>query len=374
MSTTVPFLDLAAIHRPLRAQLDEAARRVLDSNWFVLGPEVDAFEREFAAYCSADYCLGVGNGLDALHLILRGYGIGAGDEVIVPAHTFIATWLAVTYSGARPVPIDPEPLTGNIDPRGIEAAITTKTRAVIAVHLHGQPADTAAIRQVIGSRDIRLIEDAAQAHGALAYGCRVGVLGDAAAFSFYPGKNLGALGDGGAIVSNDQQLIEKVHRLRNYGAATKYQHEEQGWNSRLDELQAAFLRCKLQHLDKDNQARQAAAHHYLSALAGLPGLILPAPPQWASPVWHLFALRTPQRDALQAYLRRHGIDTLIHYPIPPHLQGAYQSQGWREGSFPISEAWARETLSLPMWPGVPWERVSTAVRDFFASQTNQIWG
>lgn len=370
MSIVVPFLDLAAIHRPLRHQLDAAAMRVLDSNWFVLGPEVEAFEQEFAAYCEAKHCLGVGNGLDALHLILRGYGIGVGDEVIVPTHTFIATWLAVTYSGARPVPVEPDPLTGNIDPTRVAAAITSKTRAVIAVHLHGQPADIAAIRQVIGRRHIRLIEDAAQAHGAHANGSRVGSLGDAAAFSFYPGKNLGALGDGGAIVSNDPQLIDDVRQLRNYGAVAKYQHEKQGWNSRLDELQAAFLRCKLPQLDRDNQARQVAANHYLAALAGLPGLALPTTPAWASPVWHLFTIRTLQRDALQDHLKRNGVETLVHYPTPPHLQRAYRDQDWGEGSFPISESWARETLSLPMWPGVPYEFVSAAVRSFFVSSTN----
>ncbi len=369
MTTAVPFLNLEALHRELRPKLDQATRRVLDTNRFVLGPELEAFEAEFSAYCDSSYCLGVGNGLDALHLILRGYGIGAGDEVIVPAHTFIATWLAVTYCGATPIPVEPDPDTGNIDPSRITAAITPNTRAIIAVHLHGLPADIDGIRQAIAGRDIRLIEDAAQAHGARYRGQKVGSLGDAAGFSFYPGKNLGALGDGGAIISNDHQLIEKIRRLRNYGSATKYQHELQGWNSRLDDLQAAFLRCKLPVLDQHNQARREAADYYLKELNGIPSLRLPVTPAQATPVWHLFAIRSPQRDALKAHLAQRGIETLIHYPTPPHLQDAYSTLGWRTNDFPISEAWARETLSLPIWPGVPCATVCAAVREFFTGET-----
>lgn len=359
----IPFFDLATLNAPLRHELDAAARRVLDSGWYILGPELEAFEAKFAAYCRVKHCLGVGNGLDALHMILRAYGIGPGDEVIVPAHTFIATWLAVTYCGATPIPVEPDMASGNLDPAMLEAAITQKTRAVIVVHLYGQPADVDAVRSITQKHDIRLIEDAAQAHGARYKGREVGSLGDAAGFSFYPSKNLGALGDGGAVVTDNPVLADRIRKLRNYGSLRKYQHELQGWNSRLDELQAAFLSVKLDVLNAANAARRLAAAQYLDELGDVPGIILPGVPPWADPAWHLFVIRTPRRDELQDYLRQQGIETLIHYPTPPHLQSAYHKLGWLPGSLPLAERWAREALSLPMWPGVPCERVIQSIKN-----------
>lgn len=365
----IPFVDLDAGHLSIRGELEAAFRRVLDTSQFILGNELEKFEQEFAAYCQAGHCLGVGNGLDALHLILRGYGIGPGDEVIVPGHTFIATWLAVSQVGAKPVPIEPLMDTGNIDPAMVAAAITERTRAVIAVHLYGQPADMDTLREVIDGRDIRLVEDAAQAHGAEYKGRRAGSLGDAAAFSFYPTKNLGALGDGGAVVTNDAELAASVRRLRNYGSETKYHHDVAGWNSRLDEIQAAFLRVKLRYLDEWNEARRKAAEVYLNDLADLTELALPHVPGWANPVWHLFVIRCQQRDSLQAYLAQHDVASAIHYPIPPHLQGAYRDGGISDVPFDKSLAWSREALSLPMWPGVPAAQVVAAIRSFFLGNT-----
>lgn len=365
----IQFVDLNAIHSAIRGELDAAACRVLDSSQFILGNELERFEQEFASYSHVRHCLGVGNGLDALHLILRGYGIGPGDEVIVPSHTFIATWLAVSQVGAKPVPVEPLLDTGNIDPQKVAAAITDRTRAIIAVHLYGQPADMDALRAAIGGRDIRLIEDAAQAHGAEYKGQRAGSLGDAAAFSFYPTKNLGALGDGGAVVTNDEELAASVRRLRNYGSETKYHHNVAGWNSRLDEIQAAFLRVKLRHLDKWNEARRRAAEAYRNALADLTELALPQVPAWAHPVWHLFVIRCRRRDSLQAHLAQHDIASAIHYPIPPYLQGAYRGCGISVAPSDTSLAWSREALSLPMWPGVPAAEVVAAIRSFFHGKT-----
>lgn len=369
----IPFLDLPSMHAPLREQLTAAFQRVLDSNSLILGPELDRFERDFAAYCGAEHCVGVGNGLEALHLILRGFGIGAGDEVIVPAHTFIATWLAVSQAGANPVPVDVDVVSGNLDPSLLEAAITPHTRAIIAVHLYGQTADMDAIRVVARKHNLRIIEDAAQAHGAAYRGKKAGSLGDAAGFSFYPGKNLGALGDGGAIVTADADLARAVRHLRNYGSSARYRHEMQGWNSRLDELQAAFLNEKLQHLDDWNRMRRTAAAAYASGLAGIPGLTVPTAPDWCEPAWHLFVVRTMQRDALQAHLAEHAIGTLIHYPTPPHHQAAYAGHRDARRSFAAAESWAREALSLPMWPGVPCAAVITAIREFFdAAHAGQV--
>lgn len=363
----VPFLDLKAMHAPLADELRQAFDDAIErSNW-IMGPALAEFEAAFAAYCESKHCLGVANGLDALHLILRGYGIGEGDEVIVPAHTFIATWLAVSHAGATPVPVDVDPRTGNLDPAKLAAALTGRTRAVMPVHLYGQPADIDAIRAALGGRPIRIIEDAAQAHGARYHGRPAGSLGDAAGFSFYPGKNLGALGDGGAIVTGDDELAERIQKLRNYGSAVKYRHELVGWNSRLDELQAAFLSVKLRRLETWTAARRSAATAYLDGLAGLPGLTLPQVITGASPVWHLFVVRCPRRDALQAHLAGRGIGTMIHYPAPPHLQPAYRHLGLAEGAFPAAEAWAREALSLPLWPGVPTAAVIAALRDFAPS-------
>ena len=346
---SVPFLDLSAPWHELREELDAAWRRVMDSGWYILGKEVAAFEEEFAAWCGTCHCIGVGNGLDALHLILRALDIGPGDEVIVPSNTYIATWLAVTYAGATPVPVEPDSVTFNLDPMLLEAAITPKTRAVIPVHLYGQPADMDAVNGIARRHGLKVIEDAAQAHGARYRGRRCGSLGDAAGFSFYPGKNLGALGDGGAITTNDNDLAERVRMLRNYGSSKKYVNEVAGFNSRLDELQAALLRVKLARLDEWNDRRRVVAAAYFKELAGT-GLALPFVPDWVEPVWHLYVVCCQDRDAVTARLDRSGIGWLIHYPVPPHLQGAYRNLGYRAGDFPVAERMTREVLSLPMGP------------------------
>jgi len=344
----VPFLDLKAQYRELHEQLDAAYRRVAESGRFILGPEVENFESEFAAYCEAKHCVGVGNGLDALHLILRAAEIGPGDEVIVPGNTYIATWLAVSYAGATPVPVEPDERTYNLDAEKIAAAITERTRAIMAVHLCGQPADMDAISEVASRHDLKVFEDCAQAHGAHYKGRRVGGLGSAAAFSFYPGKNLGAHGDGGAVTTNDDELARRIRLIGNYGSEAKYYNETKGLNSRLDEFQAAFLRVKLARLDEWNDRRKQIAKDYLSALEGLTNLTLPHVPDWADPVWHLFMVRDPQRDLLQKHLTASGVGTIIHYPVPPHLQKAYVELGYTRGAFPISEKLADEVLSLPM--------------------------
>jgi len=347
--TAIPFLDLKAPHVELQDALDTAYRRVMASGWYLLGREVEAFESEFAAFCGARHCIGVGNGLDALHLILRAMDIGAGDEVIVPSNTYIATWLAVSYAGATPVPVEPDEATFNIDPERIEAAITHRTKAILAVHLYGQPADMDPVSAVARKYGLRVIEDAAQAHGARYKGRRTGSLGDAAGFSFYPGKNLGAIGDGGAVVTNDDEIAARVRVLRNYGSQVKYYNEVKGYNSRLDELQAAFLRVKLACLDEWNARRAAIADVYRGALAAA-GLRLPHVPEWAQPAWHLFVVRVDERSHLTDNLDRQGIGWLIHYPLPPHLQEAYRELGLPVGAFPIAEQMAQEVVSLPMGP------------------------
>jgi len=352
----IEFLNLKRVNAPYDAAMREAIARVMDSGWYVLGDEVAAFEREFAAYCGVKHGVGVGNGLDALHLILRAYGIGPGDEVIVPANTFIATWLAVSQTGATPVPVDPDPHTHNIDPTLIEAAITARTKAIIAVHLYGQPADMTPICALARQHGLKVIEDAAQAHGARYQGQRTGALGDAAAFSFYPGKNLGALGDGGAITTNDDELADRLMRLRNYGARVKYMHDDMGVNSRLDELQAAVLRVKLPHLDADNARRREVAAAYLEALQGsalgLPGVI-----GQAEPVWHLMVVTSPQRDRLQAALAARGIGTQIHYPRACHQQLAYAQHTWP--ALPHASHLPSLLLSLPMAPYLSAQDVQT---------------
>jgi dTDP-4-amino-4,6-dideoxygalactose transaminase len=358
----IPFLDLKADYLELRAELDAAYQRVMDSGWYILGPEVAAFEEELAASYATRHAIGVGNGLEALHLILRGYGIGAGDEVIVPANTYIATWLAVTYAGATPVPVEPDPHTYNIDPARIEAAITPRTRALLPVHLYGQPADMQLIVETAQRHGLRVIADAAQSHGARYRGAPVESFGDAAGISFYPSKNLGAFGDAGAVVTSDDALAERVRVLRNYGSRVRYENEVAGFNSRLDPLQAAFLRVRLRHLDAWNRRRSAVAVRYLHSLAGCPGLILPQVPAWAEPVWHLFVVCHPQRDALQQHLKQEGIGTLIHYPIPPHLSGAYAEQGWQAGAFPLSERLAQHVLSLPCGPHLSAEEVGHIIQ------------
>ncbi len=347
----IPFLDIGAIHTALRPQLDAAYSRVVSSNTLILGRELEAFENEFAAYCGARHCIGVANGLDALFMTLKAMGIGPGDEVIVPSNTYIATWLAVSYAGATPVPVEPDPATYNIDPARIEAAITTATRALMPVHLYGQPADMAPIMAIAARHGLKVVEDAAQAHGARYHGRRVGALGDAAGFSFYPGKNLGALGDGGAVTTDDDALADQLRLLRNYGSRVKYHNEVKGFNSRLDELQAAFLREKLTLLDDWNACRTSAVATYLEQLNGA-GLTLPSVIPGAEPVWHVLVVQHPDRDRFQRELQEAGVATVIHYPIPPHLQPAYAELGFKKGQFPIAEAIHDRVISLPLWPQI----------------------
>lgn len=362
MTITVPFLDIGSGYQELKDELDQAYQRVMESGWYILGQEVETFEEKFAAYCGVKHCIGVGNGLEALHLILRGYGIGAGDEVIVPANTYIATWLAVSYAGAKPVPVEPDPATYNIDPERIEEVINGHTRAILPVHLYGQPADMDPIQAIAKRYGLKVIEDAAQAHGARYQEHRIGSLGDAAGWSFYPGKNLGAFGDAGAVTTDDDGLAEQVRLLRNYGSRSKYYNERQGFNSRLDPLQAAFLGVKLDHLEEWNNRRATLAVNYQQALADLPGLILPHAPSWATPCWHLFVVRHPQRAALQDYLAQVGVGTLIHYPVPPHLSQAYQEGGWKIGKFPLTEALSEKVLSLPIGPHLTTESQEWVIR------------
>ena len=350
----IPFNDFAGPYQELRAELDEAYHRFMGAGWYILGKELEAFEREYADYCGTRFCVGVGNCLDALHLILRAYGIGAGDEVIVPSNTYIATWLAVSYAGATPVPVEPDLRTANLDPARIEAALSPRTRAILPVHLYGQPADMDPILEIARGHRLKVIEDAAQAQGASYKGRKTGGLGDAAGHSFYPTKNLGAFGDGGAVTTNDPDLAERVRVLRNYGSKKRYYNEVKGLNSRLDELQAAFLRVKLRHLDAWNTRRRKTAEHYLVQLAACSSqLCLPYVPAWAEPVWHLFVVRHPQRDLLQQKLAEGGVSTLIHYPVPPHLSGAYADLHPPTSSvckLPLAEELASTVLSLPLGP------------------------
>ena len=332
-----------------------------------MGEELQGFEREFAKYCHIKHCVGVGNGLDALHLIMRALDIGEGDEVIVPSNTYIATWLAVSYVGARPIPVEPDVRTYNLDPQRVEAAISSRTRAILLVHLYGQPADMDPLMALANKYNLKVIEDAAQAQGALYKEAFSGGLAHVAGFSFYPGKNLGALGDAGAITTNDDEVAERVRTLRNYGSKVKYFNEIKGHNSRLDEMQAAFLRVKLNHLEEWNQRRNRIAAAYLECLAEIPNLTLPHVPDWASPIWHIFPIRHTQRHDLQKYLKDKGVDTLIHYPIPPHLSGAYADLNIHQGTFPIAEMIASTELSLPMGPHLSIEdekHISNLIREF----------
>lgn len=344
----VPFLEMKPQYLELKDEFDQAYWRVMDSGWYILGEELEAFEREFAAYTGSRHCVGVGNGLEALQLILMAYGIGAGDEVIVPANTYIASWLAVSYTGALPVPVEPDPGTYNIDPRLIEQALTPRTRAIMPVHLYGQPVEMEIIWQVAEKYGLKIIEDAAQAHGGWYRERMAGNLGDAAGFSFYPTKNLGAFGDAGAVVTNDDQLADQVRVLRNYGSRTKYYNEVKGHNSRLDPLQAAFLRVNLRHLDERNRQRDRIAKHYLYRLRLTPDLGLPHVPPGVLPVWHLFVVSHPERDRLQAFLKDHGVGTMVHYPVPPHLSDAYREMGCKAGDYPITEKMANTFLSIPI--------------------------
>ena len=361
LGAMIPFLDLRAGYDELRPEIDAAISRVLDSGMYILGEEVAAFEREYADYCGCKHAIGVANGLDALHLALRAMGVGPGDEVIVPSNTYIATWLAVSQCGATPVPVEPVEGTSNLDPALIEAAITPRTKAILPVHLYGQPADLDPILAVAAKHGLRVLEDGAQAQGARYKGQRIGGHGDAVAWSFYPGKNLGAYGDAGAITTNDDALAEQLRVLRNYGSRVKYVNDVQGWNSRLDPLQAAVLRVKLAHLDDWNARRRAIAARYLDGLRDA-GVALPEVPEWAEPAWHLFVVRSERRDALQARLGEAGIGTLIHYPLPPHRQQAYAELAFSADAFPIANRLADQLLSLPIGPHQP-EAATAAVID-----------
>lgn len=357
----VPFLDLHAATRELRGAIDLAIARVLDSGSYILGDEVQAFEREFADYVGAAHCIGVGNGLDALELALRAMDIGPGDEVLVPSNTYIATWLAVTRVGAVPVPVEPAPATYNLDPERLTDAITARTRAILPVHLYGQPALLGPIHEVARQHGLRVLEDAAQAHGARYRGARIGGgASDAVAFSFYPGKNLGALGDAGAVTTNDPALAERVRVLRNYGSRQRYVHEVVGVNSRLDPIQAAVLRVKLPLLDAWNARRRVVADRYREALRDT-SLTLPEVAPEVDPVWHLFVVQSDARDALRVRLEAAGVGTLIHYPTPPHLQGAYAAMGRGRGHLPIAEAMAERILSLPIGPHLASDEVAHVI-------------
>lgn len=345
----VPLLDLEAQYASLRAEIDESISRVLRSSDFILGGELDAFEDEFAEFCEAKYCVGVDSGLSALELTLRALGIGPGDEVITAANTFIATALAVSNAGARPVLVDVDPETSNIDPDAVREVITERTRAIIPVHLYGRPVEMDRISEIAARYGLLVVEDACQAHGARYKGKRVGSFGSAAAFSFYPGKNLGAYGDGGAVVTSDSAIAERLRRMRNYGQKKKYVHVEKGFNRRLDTLQAAILRVKLRHLDEWNAMRGQHARHYAVLLRDTP-LVLPRQGQDEEPVWHLYVVRSPHRDALKGHMESMGVTTGLHYPTPIHLQPAYSDAGYRRGDFPVCERLAREILSLPMHP------------------------
>jgi len=346
----IPFLDLKPTYLEPKVELDEAISRVLDKGWYILGNEVSAFEGEFAAYVGTNHCVGVGNGLDALTLVLMAYGIKSGDEVIVSSNTYIATALAVSRVGAKVVFVEPDPKTHNLDPDLFEQAITEKTRAVIPVHLYGLPADMDSINGIAGRYNIRVIEDACQAHGAQYKNKKAGALSDAAAFSFYPGKNLGAFGDGGAITTDDGELASKIRSLRNYGSQKKYFNEFQGVNSRLDELQAAVLRVKLKYLDEWNQRRRKIAETYSELLKNLDGISLPIEPNECQSCWHLYVISSVERDSLQRKLEGHRVGTMIHYPLPPYRQEAYKDLGIAKGVFPIADKLADTVLSLPMGP------------------------
>ena len=362
----IPFLDLSAPYQELRADLDASIARVVSSGWFIGGPEVEEFEAAYAQYCGARHAVGVANGLDALHIALRAVDVGPGDEVIVPSNTYIATWLAVSQCGAVPVPVEPDPRTHNIDPARIEVAITSRTKVILPVHLYGQPVDLAPIMEIARRHGLKVIEDGAQAHGARYRGQCHGVHGDAVAWSFYPGKNLGAMGDGGAVTTGDDQIADRIRVMRNYGSRVKYVNEVQGYNSRLDPIQAAILGVKLKVLDEWNARRARIASRYLTELR-VPNLTLPEVISGVEPVWHLFVVRHPQRDRLQQMLQQAGVGTLIHYPIPPHQQAVYQNCGFIDAHYPIAETLANEVLSLPMGPHMTdtqVDQVIAAVRSF----------
>lgn len=357
----VPFLDLVRAQQEIRDELLSACERVIDSGWYVRGSEVSSFESDFAAYTETNHCVGVGSGLDALQLILMAFEVGPGDEVIVPANTFVATWLAVSHVGATPIPVEPEPNTYNINPALIEQVITERTRAVIPVHLFGLPADMDPILETAAKYDLKVVEDAAQAHGARYKGRRVGSLGDAAAFSFYPGKNLGGIGDGGCITTSDSALAQRARLLGNYGSEVKYEHKSLGFNSRLDELQAAVLSVKLKYLDEWNERRKELASLYLELLSDV-SLQLPTVPAWAEHVWHLFVVRSPHRDRLMTAMHEKGVQTMVHYPTAPHLQEAYRSLKHIKRCLPLTEQLQDQILSLPMGPHLEYKELDKVAR------------
>ena len=356
----ISFLDLKAPYLELKQELDEAIARVVSSGWFIGGDEVDQFEAEYATYCGASHAVALANGLDALHLALLAMNVGPGDEVIVPSNTYIATWLAVSQCGATPIPVEPDECSFNINPSLIEMAITPRTKVILPVHLYGQPADIDPILSIARKHGLHVLEDGAQAHGARYKGQRLGAHGHAVAWSFYPGKNLGAMGDGGAVTTDNPQIADRLRVLRNYGSRVKYVNEVQGYNSRLDPLQAAILRVKLAHLDTWNARRSDVARRYQQGLANC-GLTLPHVPVWAAPVWHLYVVRHPKRDALQQALTVAGVGTLVHYPIPPHLQQAYSTANWSQGILPLAERMASDVLSLPMGPAISEADVSSVI-------------
>lgn len=356
----VPFQDLGAAYLELKPGIDEALSRVLASGWYIGGPEVERFEADFAGFCGVGHCVGTGNGFDALHLALRAFDIGPGDEVVLASNSYAATVLAVSAVGATPVFVEPEPESCNLDPARIEPALTSRTRALLPTHLYGLPADLDPMIELADGRGLVVIEDAAQAHGAAYRGRRLGGHGHAVAWSFYPTKNLGALGDAGALTTNDATVAERLRRLRNYGSSKRYFSEEKGVNSRLDPIQAAVLAVKLQRLAEWNARRAAVAERYLAAFAALP-IGLPAVPDWAEPAWHLFVITSPKRDAIAARLKAEGVETIIHYPVPPHLQQAYEDLGQAPGAFPIAERLADEVLSLPIGPHLSDEQVDQVI-------------
>ena len=370
----IPFVDLQSQYQSIKAEADAAVLAVMKRGDFILGGAVAEFEQVFADYCGAKYAVGVDSGYAALELIVRAYGIGPGDEVITAANTFIATTLAISNAGATPVLVDIDPETYNIDPAKIEAAITPRTRAIMPVHLYGQPVDMDPILAIARKRGLRVFEDAAQAAGARYKGRRIGCLGDAAGFSFYPGKNLGAYGDGGAVVTNDAEIAEKIKLMRNVGQRVKYYHEVKGFNHRLDTIQAAVLKVKLPHLDGWNAERRRAAATYAELLAGLP-MITPPTAGYAEHIFHLYVVRVRNREALMEHLKQQGIATGLHYPIPIHLQPAYSELGYKAGDFPITEAYAETILSLPIFPELDDDKVAyvvAAIRDFFQAHPDEM--
>ncbi len=362
MKKNIPFLDFSHMHDLIRTDLNKSLDNILDTNSYITGKNLEKFESEFANYCGVKYCAGVGNGLDGLHLLLRAYNIKLGDEVLVPSHTFIATWLAVSHCGATPISIDINVNDYNIDEKKIEEKISKKTKAIIPVHLYGRPASMFEINKLAKKHNLIVIEDAAQAHGATYKKKKAGSLGDAAAFSFYPGKNLGALGDGGAIVTNSKKIYSRVKELRNYGSKVKYTHNEIGFNSRLDEIQAAFLSIKLKHIDSWNKQRSEIAARYIENLSNITFIKLPIFSNDRTSAWHLFVIRLKERNRLQVFLKNKGIQTLIHYPIPPEKQKCYYKK-----TKDIANLVSKQVLSLPMYPGLSKNNVdyiSNCIKEF----------